>query len=68
MWDGSEIASGSCYAHNGNAVGTCTASTHPSNANRYGTTFYVTIDSNHGTWNWMGDFDAVCADDADGKY
>ena len=44
------LASKACYDSNGGNANTCVLTF----GKTTGTTFYLKIDSKHGTWNWMG--------------
>ena len=44
------LASKGCYASNGGKANVCLLTF----GKTTGTTFYLKIDSKHGTWNWMG--------------
>ena len=49
------LASKSCYASNGGKKNTCSLSF----SKTTGTTFFLQIDSKHGTWNWMGEWKII---------
>ena len=49
------LASKGCYASNGGKKNTCSLSF----SKTTGTTFFLQIDSKHGTWNWMGEWKIV---------
>ena len=55
---GNVIASAACYESNGGQANTCNLLGAPMAA----TTFYVVIDSKHGSWNWMGNFQLYCGE------